>query len=176
MTVTLIALAVAAAFGLAAWRGAPYLPILARPAHDLLELAALKPGQVLIDLGSGDGRLLKLAAKQGIRGIGYEINPIIYAISRINCWRYRDLITIHLADYWNVRLPEADVIAVFLIARFMPRLDAKLSRELTRSTRLISHVFTIPGREPDVSTKNCFEYYYENKNIPQFVTSPNAVK
>ena len=175
MVITLIILCIALTFGVGVWRGAPYVPILSSPSQDLLKLANLKPGQTLIDLGSGDGRLLKLAAKQGIRGIGYEINPIMYLISRINCWRYRSLITIHLADLWFVRLPEADVIAVFLMGRFMSKLDAKLTQELTRPTRLISHVFTIPGRVPEVSTKNCFEYRYKNENIFQSKTGEQSV-
>jgi SAM-dependent methyltransferase len=176
MFLTLLILLVALAFGIGAWRGAPYVPILTRPSRDLLSLADLKVGQTLIDLGSGDGRLLKLAAKQGIRGIGYEINPVMYLISRINCWHYRKLVTIHLADFWHVRLPVADVIAVFLIDRYMLKLDAKLSTELTHPTRLISHVFAIPGRVPVMTTKNCFEYRYDNESISQSIIASNPIQ
>jgi 16S rRNA A1518/A1519 N6-dimethyltransferase RsmA/KsgA/DIM1 with predicted DNA glycosylase/AP lyase activity len=157
-----IILLVVLAFGLGAWRGAPYVPILRRPAEELLDLAELKPGQTLIDLGSGDGRLLKLAAQRGIRGIGYEINPWLWLISRANCWGYRDKIELHLADYWHVRLPPADAIAVFLIKRYMQRLDAKLSAELIQPTTLVSYVFALPERKPEKTTKNCFRYRYQN--------------
>lgn len=156
-----IVLVIILAFGLGAWRGAPYLPILRRPAEELLDLSELKPGQTLIDLGSGDGRLLRLAAKRGIRGIGYEINPWLYLVSKVVCWRYRRLITLHLADYWLVRLPPADAVAVFLIQRYMKRLDEKLEQELKRPGVLVSFVFSIPGRTPTRSTKNSFRYDYQ---------------
>lgn len=151
---------VALMFGLGAWLGAPYLPILRRDAEPLLALAGLEPGQTLIDLGSGDGRLLRVAAKQGVIGIGYEINPLLVLISRLVCWRYRRLVTIHLANYWPVTLPPADVIYVFLIQRYMRRLDDKLSRELIGPTRVISLAFKIPGRPIVASTKSAYCYQY----------------
>ncbi len=157
----IIVLLVVLAFGLGAWLGAPYLPIMRRPAVDLLDLAELQRGDTLIDLGSGDGRLLKLAAQRGARAIGYEINPWLYLISLINCYSHRDLIEIHLADYWRVKLPVADVICVFLIQRYMGRLDAKLSKELTRPTILVSYVFSLPDRKPSKTTKDAFRYDYQ---------------
>jgi hypothetical protein len=160
----LIILSIVLAFGLGAWRGAPYVPILHRPAQDLLDLADLKPGQTLIDLGSGDGRLLKLAAQRGIRGIGYEINPWLWLISVVNCRPYRDRVEIHLADFWRVELPPANAISVFLIDRYMARLGTKLERELTIPTTVVSYVFAIPGKKPAVTTKNSFRYDYKNKN------------
>jgi len=163
VTFVLVLLIFVLAFGLGAWRGAPYVPILRRPAEDLLELADLRPGQTLIDLGSGDGRLLRLAARRGIRGIGYEINPWVYAVSLLVCWRYRKLVTLHLADYWLVKLPRADAIAVFLIQRYMSRLDTKLTEELTSPTTLVSYVFALPDRMPEKTTKNAYRYYYKNK-------------
>ena len=147
-------------FGLGALMGAPYLPILRRDQASLLELCELKPGQTLLDLGSGDGRLLRLAASRGIRGIGYEINPLVYLVSLVVCWPYRRLIKLHLADFWQVRLPEADVIYVFLIDRYMAKLDRKLIAELKRPTPVVSFVFKIPGREPVKSTRNAARYEY----------------
>jgi hypothetical protein len=156
----LILFLVAAAFGLGAILGAPYLPILKRDSRPLIELADLKPGQTLIDLGSGDGRLLRAAAAQGIRCIGYEINPLLVFASRLMCWRYRRLVSIHLADFWHVHLPPADAIYVFLIDRYMARLDRKLTAELTRSTRVISFVFQIPGRPAARHNSNTYVYEY----------------
>lgn len=157
----LILLVVVGAFALGALLGAPYLPIMRRETQGLLALAELKPGQTLIDLGSGDGRLLRAAAAQDIRCIGYEINPFLVLISRIVCWRYRRLITIHLANFWHVKLPPADIIYVFLIDRYMARLDRKLTAELTQPTRVISFVFAIPGRTPARHNANTYIYEYE---------------
>src|SRR5262249_4602182 len=100
-------LAVAVAFAVGGLAGAPYVPIRRRDSRALLDLAELKPGQTLVDLGSGDGQLLALAAARGIRGIGYEINPVMVLVSRIVCWRYRRLVKIHLANLWQIKLPPA---------------------------------------------------------------------
>ena len=164
--VILILLAIAVAFGLGAMLGAPYLPILHRDTQRLLELAELKPGQTLIDLGSGDGQLLRAAAARGIRGIGYEINPILVLISHLVCWRYRRIVTIHLADFWHVPLPPADAIYIFLIDRHMRRLDRKLTAELTRPAQVISFVFKIPGRQPVRHNSNTFVYQYDIQKPP----------
>ena len=158
--ITLIVLLIVLPFGLAAIIGAPYVPVLHRDATGLLELAELKPGQTIIDLGSGDGRFLLAAAKHGYRGIGYEINPFLVVVSRVLTWRYRHLVTIHLADLWQVKLPPADVIYIFLIDRLMPKLDAKLKREITTPTSVISFVFAIPEKTAERTTRNAFRYRY----------------
>src|SRR3990167_10959112 len=68
--------------------GAPYAPTLRRQQKIALELLDLKPGQVLYDLGCGDGRLLVAAAKAGYRAVGYEINPALAAIAYLRTRRY----------------------------------------------------------------------------------------
>jgi SAM-dependent methyltransferase len=147
MTLVLITVVVLA-FGLGVIKGAPYVPILRRERTALFDLADLQPGQTILDLGSGDGRLLRAAAARGIRAIGYEINPLLVLISWIVCWRYRHLVQIKLANMWQAKLPPADAIYIFLLDRYMVRLDQKLTAEITRPTKVISHVFEIPGRTP----------------------------
>jgi hypothetical protein len=149
-------------FAVGALLGAPYLPVLGRDVNALLDLADLKPGDHLIDLGSGDGKLLKAAAKRGIRATGYEINPIVWLISVINCWPYRRLVTIYCRNFWNLQWPECDAIYVFLIDRYMKKLDAKAQRDIRKPTKLVSYVFQIPDRKPVRSNKNSYVYHYPN--------------
>jgi hypothetical protein len=160
VTIVLILLAVTIAFAIGGLMGAPYVPILRRDSRPLLDLSGLKAGQTLVDLGSGDGQLLRAAAARGIHGIGYEINPIMVIISRLVCWRYRRLVTIHQANLWNVKLPPADTIYVFLMPRFMERLNTKLEHEITRPTQVISYVFEIPGRRATAHGANAYIYHY----------------
>jgi hypothetical protein len=155
-----ILVAVSVAFALGAILGAPYLPVLKREHDDLLDLCRLLPGQTLLDLGSGDGRFLKAAAKRGYMCIGYEINPLLYIVSRIYTWPERKNIKIYLADYWRITLPPADAIYVFLIDRYMSKLDRKLTAELSKPTVVVSYIFAIPGRKPQATSRNAFRYQY----------------
>src|SRR3989337_2804463 len=111
----LIAIIIVFLFSFVILFGAPYLPTLKSRTADALELLNLKPGQTLLELGSGDGRLLRLAAKQGINSIGFELNPLLVLYSRLINLRYRKLIRVKWGNYWNKKLPSADGIYVFLL-------------------------------------------------------------
>jgi hypothetical protein len=160
MILTLVILAIALTFGLGAVLGAPYVPILHTQRDELLDLAALKPGQTIIDLGSGDGRFLRAAAARGLTAIGYEINPLLVAVSWAVCFRYRQRVSIHLSDFWRQPLPPADVIYVFLIDRYMPKLRDKLRREITRPTRVVCYVFELPGETAIKHNRNTHIYQF----------------
>lgn len=160
----LIAL-VAGSFALGALLGAPYLPSWRRDTEDLLDIAQLQPGQKLLDLGSGDGRILLAAAARGISAVGYEINPLLYLYSRWRCWRYRRLIKIKLADFWREDWPSVEVIYVFLIKRYMTKLDRKLKQELQQSTKVVSYIYPIPGQTPTKTTRNAYLYNYPKAKL-----------
>jgi hypothetical protein len=147
-------------FGIGAVLGAPYVPILHRDSERILKLSGLKPGQTLVDLGSGDGRLMRAAAAQGIRCIGYEINPYLVWISRLVCWRYRKLVTIHTANIWHTKIPRADVIYIFGLDRYMENLEQKFTAELSRPTKVISYIFRLPSKAPVHQTHNTYTYEF----------------
>lgn len=146
-------------FGAGAFFGAPYLPARRPDVEAALDLAELRPGEKLIDLGSGDGVVLIAAAKRGATAVGYEINPLLYAWSLLRTRRYRKQITIYLRSYWRAQLPPADVIYTFLITHHMKQLDAKLSAELSRPARVVSYVFELP-RKAEKQNRNTFLYKY----------------
>jgi hypothetical protein len=146
-------------FGLGALLGAPFLPARQVDVEAALDLAGVTAGETVIDLGSGDGRLLRAAAKRGAYAIGYEINPLLWLWSIIATWRYRRLIRVRLRNFWLGRLPEADVIYTFLLTRYVNRLDVKLRREVTRPTRVVSYVFELPPK-PTKQTNNTYLYLY----------------
>lgn len=135
-------------FGSVLLFGAPYLPTLKAQTLTALELLALKPGQTLLELGSGDGRVLKAAAKQGVYAVGYEINPLLVLFSKINTWHYRQMVTVHWRNYWRVSLPPADGIYVFLLQRYMQKLDDKLGHDFPNGIRLVSFAFAFPNHQP----------------------------
>lgn len=152
-----------AAFAFAGLVGAPYVPIHRRNQTALLDLLDLKPGQTLVDLGSGDGQLLRAAASRGLRAVGYEVNPVMVAVSWLVCWPYRQRVAIHRANLWHTPIPPADAVYVFLLPKFMARLDAKLTAEIKHPTTVISYVFPIPGRTPVKTGAGSLIYRYPHQ-------------
>jgi hypothetical protein len=141
--------------------GAPFLPIQHDRAAEAMDMLNLKPGQLLLDLGSGDGRMLKLAAERGIRCIGYELNPILAGYSWLRTWRYRHLVSVKCASYWRGVLPQCDAMYIFLLQPYMARLDHKLTHELITPTPVLSFVYTFPGRKPHKQQKGLHLYMFE---------------
>lgn len=130
--------------------GAPWLPTPRRRIRALLRAAAVKPGELVIDAGSGDGRVLTLAAKEfGCRGLGIEINPLLLLLARLR---------IHLAgvgsrvqvmqeDIFDCDFSRADVVFLFLLQTTNVRLQEKLRAELRPGARVVSYAFTLPDFE-----------------------------
>lgn len=140
--------------------GAPFLPILKPEMYKALDLIDLKPGQTLLELGSGDGRVLIEAAKRGINSVGYELNPLLVIYSWVLTRKYRKHIKIVWGNYWHKKLPEADGVFVFLLQPYMERLDKKIHQSFKRPVKLVSFVFTIPNKKPTKRTKGIFLYQY----------------
>jgi hypothetical protein len=140
--------------------GAPFLPTRKSRVSEALDLLNLEAHQTLLELGSGDGRMLLEAARRGITGIGYELNPVLVLWSRLRSWRWRHLVTIHCANYWNVTLPEADGVYTFLLQPYMARLDKKLQAEIKRPIRLVSFAFHVPAKQHAVDQNGLYLYNY----------------
>jgi 16S rRNA A1518/A1519 N6-dimethyltransferase RsmA/KsgA/DIM1 with predicted DNA glycosylase/AP lyase activity len=136
------------AFGLVLLIGAPFLPTLNNQIEDIFELIDLKPGDLLLELGSGDGRILRAAAKRGIKTIGYEINPLLVLYSQFLSWPHRKLITIHWKNFWNISVASADGIYIFLLDPYMNKLDKKIMSEITKPIKVVSFTFAFPNRQP----------------------------
>jgi hypothetical protein len=145
-------------------RGAPYVPTHRPAVQQALDMLDLPKGSTIIDLGSGDGVVLKAAAARGYRAIGYEINPILCMVSYLRCWHYQDLVSVRWRDFWLAPVPpEADAVFVFLAGPYLHRLHKKLSRERrTRPLKVVSYGFTIPGAGKPVRSANALHLYLYN--------------
>lgn len=145
------------AFGVVILRGAPYLPTLDAQAKAALELLDLQPGQMLLELGSGDGKVLLAAARSGLNAVGIELNPFLVVVSRVRTWRYRKQVRIIWGDFWHVQWPECDGVFTFLLGRFMGRLDERM-RVVQKP--LVSFAFKVPDRKIAAEKAGVFLYRY----------------
>jgi precorrin-6B methylase 2 len=140
--------------------GAPYVPTLNKQRETALDLLKLKPGQTLIDLGSGDGAMLVAAAKRGINVVGYEINPLLVYISWVRTRRYRGRVKIIYGNFWQKKWPQADAVFVFLTDRYMKRLDQNMQNRFKNKAKLVTYGFSIPDKKPASKDGACFLYRY----------------
>lgn len=110
----------------------------------MLELAEITPDDFLIDLGSGDGRLVITAAKLGTKAIGVEYNPDLVDLSKIIAEKegVTNLVKFIEADIYEFDFTNASVIAMFLLPHINLRLRPKLL-EMKPGTRIVSNTFTM---------------------------------
>lgn len=124
--------------------GAPFVPTKASHVKQALNLLDLKSGQSLVELGAGDGRLLKAAARRGWQAIGYEINPLLWLLARIRTWPERHLVSVRLGNYKLQKWPE-EVHGIYLFGshretKFIARRLADIKRPVT----VVSYGFALP--------------------------------
>lgn len=148
-------------FALIVFIGPPYLPTLRRQTEVALDLLDLKPGQTMLELGSGDGRVVLAAAKRGWNVVGIELNPFLVVVSRLVTWRYRSRVRIIWGGYFTVEWPEVQGIFTFMLPRYMGKLDRHVSQVYKRPVRLASFAFKIPGREVSATREGIFLYQYK---------------
>lgn len=127
--------------------GGPFVPSNKNSVRAMITLARLRPGQTVIDVGSGDGRVLFEAAKEGVKAIGIEINPYLVHYTRFRAFLgpYRGNIAVRWKNLWETDLSVADVVFVYLIPWKMDVLADKLKRELTPGSLVVSNSFIFPN-------------------------------
>lgn len=161
MTLWLVLCIVILPFGFVLLYGAPYLPTRKTQAKEALDLLDLKEGDVFVDLGSGDGAVLIEAASRGLMCYGYELNPFVWFVSKLRTRKFGSHVKIYCKNFWNEPLPKnTKGVFVFLLDKYMTKLDAKLSSELAEDSRLVSYTFKIPGKKPTVINRALFVYEY----------------
>ena len=161
MILLLIFFVIVLAFGFVIMFGAPYLPTMKKQQEQAFKLLNLKPGQKILELGSGDGRVLLAAARQGLLADGYELNPLLYLLSKAVCFKHRKQINVYYGNFWHKKWPKADGIFVFLHPRFMKKLDSAVKEQYaSQSVKLVSYAFKIPGQKPAKTKEALFLYQY----------------
>ena len=130
---------------------APFVPSPLPVIEHMLKLAELQPGEVLFDLGAGDGRTVTMAAKIfGARAVGVELREDLAkkALISINETSLANRITIINGDMFNVNLKSADVVFLYLTTSANEKIRPKLENELKKGVRVVSHDYEIVGWRP----------------------------
>lgn len=139
----LIILLAAIMTGYAAWKGAPFAPTPKAAVDAALDLAEIKQGDVLIDIGAGDGRVLVAAAKRGAKVIGYELSPFLWLLALVTLWRNHVKASLKMRDGFAADLSEATVLFLFLMPKTLPNLMRALQNKLKPGTRIVTYTFPI---------------------------------
>lgn len=149
-------------FGFMAFTGAPYVPSKRREVRQVfLKLYPLSSRDVLVDIGAGDGVVLREASRRGARAIGYEINPALVLVAK---WLSRtdSRVSVRLANFWHTQLPnDTTVVYVFGDGRDIGNIYKRVQAEASRCGRhlmLISYGFEVKDAKPLRRYKAYFLY------------------
>jgi tRNA A58 N-methylase Trm61 len=130
----------------------PYVPTPKEVVQAMLKLGGVKPGDVIYDLGSGDGRIVITAAEQfHTRGVGIDINPerIQEATENARKAGVDKLVNFRQSDLFTSDISEATVVTLYLLPSVNLKLRPKLLHDLKPGTRIVSHSFDMGDWKPE---------------------------
>ncbi|MDB5180956.1 MAG: hypothetical protein JWO54_719 [Candidatus Saccharibacteria bacterium] len=160
MTWVYIVGGIVALLGFSVFFGAPYVPSRRRDLVRMFdELYPLKSSDVLIDVGSGDGIILREASRRGATAIGYEINPVLVALSN---WLSRrdEKVSVAIANFWLAKFPQATtVVYAFSVERDAVKLRNKLQTEANRLNKPLN-LICYGSPLPEIIPERDFEAYH----------------
>ena len=157
----------------------PFVPSPSYVVDRMIEVAELKNGDVLYDMGSGDGRIVIEAAKKyGIRGVGIDLNPELVAKARENAKKegVSHLVEFRAQDGLTVDISEATVVTLYMFKWFNNALRPKLQK-LKPGARVIAHDFDIddwkPTRVEHVKAPSDGSDYAESRTLYIWIVGNN---
>jgi len=137
------------AWGLILTKGIPFVSTPKNDWYRICEVAELKPGQLVYDLGCGKANLLTMAARNfGVKGVGYEIALWPNIWGRLRVWRQQADVEIRAKNFMYADISKADVIFCYLFPHIMAQLEPKFKAELKPGAKVISYAFKMPNAVP----------------------------
>ena len=129
----------------------PFVPSPQEVVDRMIELSSVKKGDLVYDMGSGDGRIVIAAAKKGAKAVGFEIDGDLVKESRENIRKagVQNLAEIRQQDILSVHFSAASVITMYLLPDVNLKLKPKLLRQLKPGSRVVSHSFDMGDWPPD---------------------------
>lgn len=137
--------------------GAIYVGTPIKAIETMLILANIQPTDIVMDLGSGDGRLLIATGKAGAKeSIGYEIQPWLVKLSRklIATEKLEDKIKIIAQSFWHTDVSNTNVVLLYQISYAMKGIEKKLQQELPVGARIVANGFKFPNWKEEKTIDN----------------------
>ena len=134
----------------------PFVPSDEKVVDEMLKMASVKKGDVLYDLGSGDGRIVITAARRfGTRGVGIDIDPELVQKARANAAAagVSDRVKFIEGDLFEADIREATVVTMYLLPEVNLKLRPKLLSDLKPGTRIVSHNYDLGDWKPEKTSK-----------------------
>src|SRR4051812_590147 len=141
----------------------PFVPTPQPVVEGMLKLGEVRSGDILYDLGSGDGRIPITAAKLfGIHATGIDINPVRIEEAQANAKKENvtNLVSFRNEDLFEADFRDATVVTLYLLPSINLKLRPKLFRDLKPGTRIVSHSFDMGGWEPEKKIEIDSRYLY----------------
>lgn len=159
----------------------PFVPSPPHVVEKMLEVAEIKKGDILYDMGSGDGRIVIEAAKKfGVRGVGIDLNPELVAKARENAAKegVSHLVEFRAQDGLTVDISEATVVTLYMFKWFNNALKPKLQK-LKPGSRVVAHDFDIddwkPTRIENVKAPSDGSDYAESRTLYIWIVGNGAM-
>jgi SAM-dependent methyltransferase len=134
----------------------PYVPTPPEVVEKMLELAKVGPDDTVYDLGSGDGRIVIMAAQKfDAKAVGVELDPDLYtqSVERIKQLGLDQRAQILHENFFDVNVRHATVVTLYLLTSVNERLRPMLEKQLRSGARVVSHDFQMPGWKPEKTVK-----------------------
>lgn len=142
------------------YRGPFFVPTKRKHVPRIIGMLAVKQGEMIADLGSGDGRLMIAIVEAGGIAHGYEHNPLLVVRARKNFERLgiQDRATVYMENFWKADISKYDAIVIYGISYIMPRLERKLRVELRPGARVVSYSFPFPTWQHEKEDRRVYLY------------------
>ncbi|XP_028329560.1 protein N-lysine methyltransferase FAM173B [Gouania willdenowi] len=146
----------------------PFVPATTAQVENVLN--ALRPrAGTLVDIGSGDGRIVIAAAKHGFKASGFELNPWLVWYSRCKAWRegVHHSAAFHISDLWKVSFAQYSNVVIFGVPQMMNQLELKLESELPSTAKVVACRFPFPTWIPEHTAGEGIDtvWVYDAKNF-----------
>lgn len=138
----------------------PYVATQRHKIETIIKLANIKKGETVVDLGSGDGRLLFAAAEKGAKAVGYELNPFMIALTLIHT-KLKGLgneVWVERKSLWRADLKVADVIFVYSLKKHIKKFEDFVYRNARSDTRIVVNLHPFPNKKPIKSKEEIYLY------------------